>query len=137
MYFLCFLFFVVILIFLQKEHTIELISETDPLIDYLKIILKDVHPIIQTIPIYKSKKSYTLNKKKIYLCITDSNGEYYSLNMIVYVLLHEVAHILCISHGHTDEFYTIFNELIKKAEELGVYNKNVKYIDNYRGSSNE
>jgi len=74
------------------------------------------------IPIYKSSgTSYTINKSKIYLKLTDRNGEYYSNNTLIYVLLHEISHMLCDDIGHTENFHIIFRDLLLEAEKVGIY----------------
>lgn len=76
---------------------------------------------IDEISFYKGDKSYTINKKKVYLCLKNESGGYYPINLLMYVTLHEVAHTMCESIGHTEEFKEIFNELLEKASVLGVY----------------
>ena len=86
----------------------------------------------ENIQLLKGNKSYTINKEKIYLCLTDENGKYYSDNMLTYVLIHEIAHVLNKKDiGHTDEFHRVFEELLIKAEGYGIYDPNEQKIDNY------
>jgi hypothetical protein len=77
------------------------------------------------------KKSYTLNKEDIYLCLKDENNQYYNDNMLIYVLLHEISHSICDEIGHTDKFHRIFKALTAKAVELNIYNENIPLIKNY------
>lgn len=114
-----------------QEHLLQ----DDPMLNHLRIILIQVHPIVANLKLYKGDKSYTLNKEKVFLCLQNENGEYYSLNMLIYVGLHEIAHVLCTSQGHTPEFYEIFDGLLKRASDLGVYNDNIPHIISYRGAS--
>lgn len=114
-----------------KEHLLQ----DDPMLDHLRLILVDVHPIVSQLKLYKADKSYTLNKEKVFLCLKDGNGNYYSLNMLIYVSLHEIAHVLCESQGHTQEFYQIFDGLLKEAKHQGVYTDEIPQVKNYRGSS--
>jgi hypothetical protein len=44
---------------------------------------------------------------------------------MMYVAIHELAHIASDSVGHTDEFKRNFADLLKKGIEIGVY----RYID--------
>lgn len=81
--------------------------------------------------ISEEKQSYTINKEKIYLCLYDKNNQYYSNNMLIYVLLHEFSHVLCKSVGHTDEFYDIFNRVLQDAVERGVYDPNIPIDETY------
>ena len=77
------------------------------------------------------EKSYTLNKEDIFLCLKDENDKYYEDNMLIYVLLHEVAHSICPEIGHTDLFKEIFDALLDKATEMKIYDKNIPVIKNY------
>lgn len=77
------------------------------------------------------KKSYTLNKEDIYLCLKDENNQYYNDNMLIYVLLHEISHSICDEIGHTDKFHKIFKALTAKAVALNIYNENIPLIKNY------
>lgn len=56
--------------------------------------------------------SYTLNKKDVFMCMRKDDQEtVYDLNTLGHVLLHELAHVMTKSYGHTPEFQTRFNEL--------------------------
>lgn len=105
-------------------------SPTD-LIETLRDRLEIVHPGIREIPIKKGEKSYTINKRKIYLCLEDENGEYYDENMLSYVLLHEYAHVLCDEQHHTDKFYRIFDNLLDRATKAGVYDPSKPIVKDY------
>jgi len=123
--------FLIILVLIITYQVRENLSSFDPVLKQIKHKCKDVHPIIPRIELYEGKKSYTINKEKIYLCLKDKNGKYYNTNMLVYVFLHEVAHILCDEIGHTAKFARIFDDLLEEATRLGVYNPNIPIIDDY------
>lgn len=76
-------------------------------------------------------RSYTLDKKLIHLCKVNEHGEMYDENQLSLVMIHELAHTLCQSAGHTDEFYAIFNDLLAKATAQGLYDPNMKTDPNY------
>jgi hypothetical protein len=105
----------------------------DPVLDELRQQLADLDPKFQNVELYEGDKSYTVNKKKVFICLKDNNGRYYNRNMLVYVTLHEYAHMLCKSVGHTPEFFTIFDELLDKATEMGLYNPSIPPLDDYCG----
>ena len=109
----------------------EKFSETDPMLDKLRDTLRDIFPDINTVVLLKGEKSYTINKKKIHLCLTDEKGNYYDQNMLVFVLLHELAHVRCRDIGHTDEFHRIFKELLDTATLHGVYDPSIPPIKDY------
>lgn len=111
-----------------KEHHLQ----DDPMLYTLKAVLDPVHPIIKNLKLYKGEKSYTINKKKIFMCLRDDKGEYYPLNMLIFVLLHEVAHQLnTYDVGHTEAFHAKFDELLDKATDIGVFNPSIPIITNY------
>lgn len=103
----------------------------DPIIIELKQQLRKIHPMIDQIEMYEGKRSYTINKEKVYLCLKDEKGEYYDKNMLTYVLLHELAHVLCDEVGHTDKFHEIFNGLLDRAVDLKLYDPDIPIIKNY------
>lgn len=65
--------------------------------------------------------SYTVNKgEHIYMCIRDAD-RIIDENTIFFVALHELAHIMTVSSGHTKEFWTNFRLLLKHAIANGLY----------------
>jgi len=88
---------------------------------------------LNEINIYPGKKSYTINKKDTYICMKDKkSGEYYDDNILMYVLIHELAHSINTKNiGHTKEFHEINNELLKLATEEGIYDPSVNIPLNY------
>lgn len=84
-----------------------------------------------------SDTSYTVNKgEKIILCLADrENDNLYSYNLLMYVLIHELAHILNTTYGHDDNFKKTFRFILEKAIELNLYtyedykNNPVNYCD--------
>jgi hypothetical protein len=123
----------IIIIIYWVDYTVkENMLQSDPKLYELKKTLKDIHPIVKDVKLYKGQKSYTINKQKIYICLFDENGEYYPINMLIYVFLHELAHLLNKEDtGHTEKFHEIFQELIYKAHSLGLYNPSIPPIENY------
>jgi len=72
--------------------------------------------------------SYSLNKgEKIVLCIRHKNEkeDLVDLNTLMFVVLHELAHLESISIGHNKEFWDNMNELLKTGIKLGIYD----YVD--------
>ena len=70
--------------------------------------------------------SFSVNKgEKIVFCIR-SKDKYANLedeNLIMFVALHELAHIMTISIGHTEEFWNNFRFLLKESIKLGIYKR--------------
>jgi hypothetical protein len=69
--------------------------------------------------------SYSVNKgEKIHLCLRQREGADESLieeNIMVFVALHEMAHVLTASVGHGPDFWNNFGWLLKQAEAAGIY----------------
>lgn len=70
--------------------------------------------------------SYSENKgEKIVLCLRDKHDppEYPLIdkNTVMFVVLHEMAHLMTASTGHTQEFWSNFRRLLQDAMKLGVY----------------
>lgn len=105
--------------------------EDDPMLFDIRNTLKPVFPDIDNVVLLKGKKSYTINKKKIHLCLFDKNGKYYDKNMLIYVTLHELAHVRCPEIGHTEKFHKIFKDILKTAVDHGVYDADKPIIKNY------
>lgn len=123
---------IIILGFIIHRQVKEFHLQDDPMLHTLKEILKPVHPIFNNLKLYKADQSYTINKTSTFLCLYDENGDYYPINMLIYVLLHEVAHSINTKDiGHTEEFHRIFDELLERATQIGVYNPSIPVIQNY------
>ncbi len=112
---------------------IEHFTSRDPVLDKLKTQLSVLHPKFQNVELYEGNKSYTINKKKVFVCLKDENGRYYNRNMLAYVILHEYSHMLCKSIGHTAEFDSIFDDLLAKASRMGLYDPSIPPLENYCG----
>lgn len=69
--------------------------------------------------------SYTMNKGSyVVFCVSSrnpSNNKIYDLNTLMYVAIHELAHIASTSVGHTEEFKENFKSLLHYATQIGVY----------------
>jgi hypothetical protein len=110
-----------------------LFTTRDPVLDELKMQLSDLHPMFRNVSVYSGEKSYTINKQKVFICLKDKYGRYYNRNMLCYVILHEYAHMLCDEVGHTTKFMKIFDELLERATQKGLYNPSIPPIENYCG----
>jgi len=77
--------------------------------------------------------SYSVNKgEKIVLCLRNKD-KLVDLNTMMFVVLHEFAHLATQSIGHTEEFWTNFKWILEESTNIGIYvkqdfkNKNVDY----------
>lgn len=121
-----------ILIFFMLNHVIERFKQDDPKLFEIRQKLRRLHPdIVDGLVLLEDQKSYTINKKKVFLCIRDENGDYYHDNMLMFVAIHELAHVMCDEIGHTEKFERIFQELLSIATEHGIYDPSIHPIHNY------
>jgi len=109
----------------------ENMKQNDPVLKELVEMIEPLHPIVKDIEFYEDNRSYTINKEKVYMCLKDKEGNYYPKNHLVYVISHELAHVLTPEIGHTDKFNDIFQDLLIKATELGIYNPSIPMIQDY------
>lgn len=69
--------------------------------------------------------SFSVNKgQKVHLCLRQRSGGNESLvdeNVMIFVALHEMAHMITLSIGHEPEFWNNFGWLLREAERIGVY----------------
>lgn len=68
--------------------------------------------------------SYSINKgEKIVMCMRsrDNREELLNINILMFVAIHEMAHVMTKSIGHTDEFWSNFKKLLKEAISIGIY----------------
>jgi len=88
-----------------------------------------VHAISEISPLNPSgSTSYTENKgEKLVLCLRNktpnANGEYefHEINLLVFVCLHEITHIMNDRWGHKMQFWQLFKFVLKNAVEAGIY----------------
>jgi hypothetical protein len=75
--------------------------------------------------------SFSLNKgEEIGFCLkSKKTGKLHKLNLIMYVALHEMAHIACPEIGHGELFKKIFKFLTEVAIEIKLYS-----LDNYEST---
>lgn len=70
--------------------------------------------------------SYSINKgEKIVFCIRNKNknSEIIDFNTVVFVAIHELAHVATLEVGHTPVFWSNMKFLLEKAVEYGLYQK--------------
>jgi len=72
--------------------------------------------------------SYSVNKgEEIAICVRQPDNTFIDDNTVMFVVIHELAHVMTTSVGHTTEFWDNMAYLLERAEELGMYQpKNYK-----------
>lgn len=89
-------------------------------------ILTNYNPevIYENQPTGKDGTSYTLDKgSKLVLCLRDKKTkQLHDIDILVFVALHEVAHMGNQTWGHDDKFWQTFKFLLNEAKLAGVHN---------------
>lgn len=141
------LFFILLVNTLYTQLIESFTYETDPKLDEIKNIISPLfgpnkyhdgalqalnsRDILDEIRLYKGNKSYTINKEKVFICLKDRNNNYYDTNMLVYVTLHELAHVINPTVGHDSSFHQVFDKLLLEAEKMKIYDPNMNIDSNY------
>lgn len=97
----------------------------------------------------KRYTTFTVDKKDMHICLRtrDEKEVMYDINLLMYVVLHELAHLVNYDEngnpiiGHGKEFIEIFRFLVKESMLIGVYqysdyaSKPVEYCGMYLSSN--
>ena len=116
----------------ELKYTIQPIFSKDEIYSGKLESLND-RDLMNEIQLFMSNKSYTINKKKIHLCLLDANGEVYDNNTLIYVLLHEIAHCVNDTIGHDESFQETFDEILLIAKNKNIYDPSIPLAKNYCG----
>jgi hypothetical protein len=87
--------------------------------------------------------SFTINKgEELGFCLKSKiTGKFHNINLLMYVGIHEMAHMACPETGHGELFKKVFLFLTEKAIDMGLYTKinyeinNVEYCGMILSSS--
>lgn len=131
-----FLIFIVIIIFVvytclnRKSHY----SHDHPILRQVSKNFSQLDPKYGDIPLQEGGSAYTENKEVITLCLKDpETKKYYDMNTIMYVALHELAHVISKSHGHNNEFKKNFAILLRDASRKKIYDPRKNIPTTYCG----
>ena len=126
---------------LDKQEAADLLSKIKTrlvkLVDYLEKDYPSDKPVKRLVSKYRPDSisesspdskytSYSVNKgEKIVFCIRSRNSEQKLVdeNTMMFVALHELAHVMTVSIGHTEEFWDNFRFLLKNALKRKLYKK--------------
>lgn len=109
-------------------------SHNHPILDRVRENFGKIDKAYEKIPLREGDSAYTENKEVITLCLKDPQTQkYYDMNTIMYVALHELAHVLCDSQGHGDEFKKKFSKILRHAAKIGIYDPRVSMSPTYCG----
>jgi len=124
-----------ILSILKNKSTILInkLSELYPNDDKIRKLVTNYRPnnIYET-SYKKNHTSYSVNKgQKIYICLRNINNEFVNINIIFFVMIHELAHIMTTTwdvsaNKHSIEFRNNNKFLLNHATQFKLY-KNINY----------
>jgi hypothetical protein len=98
--------------------------------EYQQYIVQ-LHSRIKNVVVLESSEdsvytSYSVNKgEQIVFCLRSRKikNQLHKLNLLMYVVLHEISHVACPEYGHTPLFKRIFAFITEVAILIGLYNK--------------
>jgi hypothetical protein len=100
-----------------KEHHYE-----DVRVVRLEKRLKELN--IEEAVLEEGSSSYTINKGELMaFCLRHKTKDrkFHNIQTLMFVLIHELAHVMSVSEGHNAEFMVNFKFILKEAAKSGVY----------------
>ena len=111
--------------------------DSNPILQRIHQDFIQLNPEYGKIPLRAGNSAYTENKSVITICLQDpKTKQYYPHCVLMYVALHELAHMVSKDYGHHKEFQENFGIILRKAAELGIYDPNCKIPSTYCGIDN-
>jgi hypothetical protein len=110
----------------KMVELVDYLKINDPEDDRVKRLVKNFNSskIVETLPTSEFT-AYSENKgRKIAFCLNkkkENNNNLIDQNTLLFVAIHEMAHITTLSIGHNKEFWDNFKYLLVKAKECDVY----------------
>ena len=109
-----------ILLKYMKEHPNSKYTE------YVNRLDNKINKVIITENTTENYTSYSVNKgEELVICVRSrETGKLHNINLIMYVVLHEISHIMCpIYDNHGPLFQEIFKYVLEEAVKANVYQK--------------
>lgn len=112
------------------EHLQENFKNDDEKSHFIKKLKDNYMPyIISEAAVDPRYTTYTIDKRDMHICLRtrDTNEQIYDINILMYVVLHELAHLCNYDKngrpilGHGSEFKFIFRFLVEEAMKLNIY----------------
>jgi hypothetical protein len=122
--FLLVVFVIVFFFVVIKSYWVRYDAYHDPILKKLRQHLSPMTRLKPNVPIFAGHKSNT-DKIEISLCVRDENGEYYDMNTLTQVALHEYAHVMIPQRGHGREFYEKMKYLREEAIQLNLFDPSI------------
>lgn len=131
--FLFFIFIVILVVFFVIKSKSKY-SHDHPILKQVKENFTRLDPKYGDIPLQEGDSAYTENKEVITLCLRDPiTKKYYDMNTIMYVALHELAHVASSTQGHGTEFKKNFALILREAARKKIYDPRKNIPTTYCG----
>jgi hypothetical protein len=110
----------------KMKDLVKYVEEHHPEDERVKRLVEKFNPdkIVETLPT-SEYTAYSENKgKKIAFCLNkkkDNDKNLIDPNTLMFVAIHEMAHVATLSIGHNTEFWDNFKFLLKEADKAGLY----------------
>jgi hypothetical protein len=100
--------------------------KTSPYLKHVNRLESKYNPDVlgEHLPIGKNNTSYVVSKgKKIRFCLRPMTNreEIHDINILTFVSLHEISHIMNETIGHEIDFWSVFKFMLTNAVEAGLY----------------
>lgn len=112
------------------DHLGKNYSNNDDKFYFIKKLKQNYTPyIISEAAVDPRYTTYTIDKRDMHICLRtrDINEQIYDMNILMYVVLHELAHLCNYDRkgnpilGHGSEFKYIFRFLVEEAIKIDIY----------------
>jgi len=107
-----------------NRNVLRLISSVDRSKDGSEDLIDNYNPraLSETLPGSKYT-SYSVNKgEKISICIRkEKDNTFIDDNTVLFVVIHELAHVMTKEVGHTPKFWDNMAYLLEQGEKIGIY----------------
>lgn len=107
----------------QKQYVADVLDEVSLRVDKLfEVVPKPQRfkgQFEEAVPhLGKKFMGYTVNKgERIALCVEEDTD----VNTLMYIVIHELSHVMTDEYGHGEEFYKNMTQLIEVAQKQGIY----------------
>ena len=111
----------------KMKSLVAFVDKKHPDKPNIRRLVKKFNPkkIVETLPT-SEYTAYSENKgQKIAFCLNkkkEDNNNLIDENTLMFVAIHEMAHVASETIGHNKEFWDNFKFLLKEAKEAGIYN---------------
>lgn len=108
----------------SKQHNDPTFAQYSKYIDFMQERLKKNTLVMEEGIADGEFTSYSINKgEKIVFCLRtrEKNKKLHNINTVMYVAIHELAHVACPEEHHTPLFFKINKFFLQQSMQIGIY----------------